>query len=103
VKSSECPALQIGQENTMGYAKVGQLLRTTVDPGHVSNQIGHHKKCATDKIGQLCELDPDHVSNQIGQQQKNIQKTQSAKYRKFIVKKFRVINFNFVLISYFAK
>jgi hypothetical protein len=42
-----------------------------LDPGHVSNQIGQHKKCATEtrvhaKIGQLCELDPGHVSNKIG-------------------------------------
>jgi hypothetical protein len=52
-------------------------LRTTVDPAHVSNQIGQNKKSTTDtrenaKIGQLCELDQGHVSNQIGQQQQKM-------------------------------
>jgi hypothetical protein len=86
------------QGNTRCRAKKGNFGK--VDAGHVSNQIGQHKKCAADtmvhaKIGQLCELDPGHVSNQIGKQQKMSIKTVSAKFRK--------INLNFGLISYFAK
>jgi hypothetical protein len=91
------------QENTMGNrgnAKLGQLLRTCeLDPSNDSNEIGQHKKCATDatehaKIGQLCELDPDQVSNQIGQK-----KVQNFFKLLPIFSKFREIN----LISYFAK
>jgi hypothetical protein len=103
-----------------------------LDLGHASKQIGKHKKPAKvtrvyAKIGEVCELDPGHSSNQIRQQQKinvktlnfakllvrNFAKTLFAKFRgisrnfaKLLVRnvaKFREINFNFVLIFYFAK
>jgi hypothetical protein len=59
---------------------IDQLLRTTVDIGHDSNQIKQHKKYASDtrvhaKIGKLCEL--QYVSNQSGPKKSN--KTLSAK------------------------
>jgi hypothetical protein len=50
------------------------------------------------KLGEVCELDPGHVSNKIGQK-----KTMSAKLHKIFWAKFREINFNFVIISYFVK
>jgi hypothetical protein len=66
------------------------------------------------KLGQVCELDPGQASNKIGQQQKITIQTPSTKFRniylrnfaefcEIIVVKFSEINFNFVLISYFAK
>jgi hypothetical protein len=61
-----------------------------LDPVQASNQIGKkgHSYQVHAKDGEACALDAGHASKQIGQQQK--------------ITKFRDINFNFVLISYFA-